>query len=99
MNLVPTQDWMILKLVERITPVTLLETVQQDDYAGFEVLAIGPWEAIQDLNGEWKHGINVGDIIVIEGLNAPILEFEGEKCHVARARNVCFKKVKDEVGS
>lgn len=96
MKLAPTQDWMILKLVERPLTVTLIET-PKEDYAGFEVLAIGPWEYVPTGGGgSWtyeQHNIKVGEVVVIEGLNAPVFEFEGERYYGARARNVCFKKV------
>lgn len=96
MKLIPTQDWMILKLVERETNLAIPDIAlltSQQDYMGYEVLAIGPWDAIYEYGVQiMYHQVNVGDIVVIEGLNAPVFEFDGEKYVAARARHVCFKK-------
>ena len=92
MKLQPTQDWMILKKAEYKTDLALPDIANMmSDMGDYEVLAIGPWDTIPYNNNTSRvHNVAVGDTVIIEGLNAPTFQFNGQDYYAARARNVCY---------
>jgi len=92
---VPMQDWMIIEAEEMDTgglfiPDTAKGTVTElSTYNGHVVKAIGPWTVTHDDQGhEFEHGIKVGDVVIIEGLNAPAFEYKRKRYTITRARYV-----------
>lgn len=88
----PTQDWMVLKHAENSKEASLIipETAKPvfAKTMAHVVVAIGPWDGwVSD--GEWvSHDVVLGDVVVIEGLDARSFEYQGEIYFMARARDV-----------
>jgi co-chaperonin GroES (HSP10) len=98
----PAQDFMIIE-EEQVDagPILLADTArgkitELSQYNGHVVKAIGPWGVTHDDQGhEFEHGVKVGDVVIIEGLNAPAFEYRKKRYIITRARYVaCVIKVK-----
>lgn len=91
---VPTQDWMLVEEEELDTSIVIPDTInkfeQLSQFLGHKVISMGPWKETHDDHGHlFEHGIKVGDVVIIEGLNAPCFEYRGRKFWIVRARYVC----------
>lgn len=53
-----------------------------------EVVAVGPWDIFPVEGNTWNHDVHIGDIVIVEGLNARSFQYNGELYFMARARDV-----------
>jgi hypothetical protein len=93
----PKQDWMVLEPMvadqsKLILPSTYDATdmSKRKDLQAFTVLAIGPWKEIPVMDKWIAHGIQVNDVVMIEGIGFGVVEYAGKKYAVSRAANVIY---------
>src|SRR3990167_1160151 len=97
-NITMTQDWILLEpLTKRksgiVTPMSIdtLAIEKRRDLEAFEVLLVGPWLDVY-VGNEWrKHGIEKGDIVLIEGINFGTQVMNSKRYALSRAGHVIYK--------
>ena len=88
-----TQDWMLVEVEAdpefgKVIQIPDTAVVVWSKSQGHKVVAMGPWRWFSDEGSNMTHGVEVGDTVIIEGMEPQTFEYLGKRYTVVRARYV-----------